>query len=298
MSLASPPGAQRKQTLPLQLWSSECQSLLLRGRVGADIRVPLPFVVLLGWWEPLLWVVGGGPALWMPLWLEGRGHRLLCHWYLLTCVCEHHGSWEPQGIWPSLLLLPGSLGLQAQPEWLGARSVGITCAVVLVLCSSPPTFRYMDIWIFWHPECVGQSFSVELWMFNWLLIKGERQKMHLNPPWCWYQYHYLFWFVFGHILLHVELLWLRDQELNPCPHSGSGKSYHWTTREVQYHYLFNKYSMIWKPMIGCKSLSWFSFLKIFYLSIWLHWVLAVTRGIFTATCELLSRWYRLWSTVP
>ena len=54
--------------------------------------------------------------------------------------------------------------------------MGITCAVVLVLCSSPPTFRYMDIWIFWHPECVGQSFSVELWMFNWLLIKGGETK--------------------------------------------------------------------------------------------------------------------------
>lgn len=69
VSLAPPPGAQRRQALPLQLRSPECLSLLLRGRAGADIRVPLPLVVLLGWWEPLLW--------W---WVEDQRCGCLCGW--------------------------------------------------------------------------------------------------------------------------------------------------------------------------------------------------------------------------
>ena len=131
VSLASPPGAQRRQALPQQLRSPECHSLLLRGRAGADIRVPLPSAVPLGWWEPLLRVVGGD-----------QHYGCLCGWRAgsqapLSLIPTGLCVWapqqrEPQGIWPSLQLPLGSLGLQAQPEWLGAGTVGTTCAVVLV----------------------------------------------------------------------------------------------------------------------------------------------------------------------
>lgn len=220
VSLASPPGAQRWQALPRQLRSPECHSLLLRGRAGADIRVPLPSAVLLGWWEPLLWVVGGGPALWMPPWLEAGvpGSSVAdAHWP----VSVGTAAAGAQGHMAISSAATGFSGAAGSTRVAGGQDCGhhLCCGPgsSSFLRSSPPTFRYTDIWIFWHPECVGQSCSVELWMFNWLLIEGERQRMHLNPSRCWYQYHYLFLVCFWPHLAACETSLTRGPGIEPVP---------------------------------------------------------------------------------
>ena len=129
---------------------------------------------------------GGGwrPALWMPLWLEGRLPG--------SSVADTH--W-PVSVGTTAAGAPGHMafssaatgfsGAAGSTRLAGAGTVGTTCAVVLVpalLCVPAHLPLDIPIWIFQHPECVGQSCSVELWMFNWLLIEGERQRVHLNPP--------------------------------------------------------------------------------------------------------------------
>ena len=145
--LASPPGAQRGQALPRQLRSPECHSLLLRGRAGADIRVPLPSAVPLCWWELLRRVVGGDQHCgclcgWRagsqaPLSLRPTG---LCLWA--------PRQQEPQGIWPSLRLPPGSLGLQAWQlgVWDHRPHLCYCPGPIASMFSSPPPCRCTGVW--------------------------------------------------------------------------------------------------------------------------------------------------------
>ena len=60
---------------------------------------------------------------------------------------------------PPLLLLPGSLGLQTQPLWPGARIPALPLLVLgsaSSVCPNSPTFRCADVWISPSSCCVGQ----------------------------------------------------------------------------------------------------------------------------------------------
>ena len=121
----------------------------------------------------------------MPLWLEGRvpGSSVAdTHWP----VCVGTAAAGAPGHMAISSAATGFSGAAGSTRVTGGRDCGhhLCCGPgsSSSLCSSPPTFRYTDMWIFQRPECVGQSCSVELWMFNWLLIEGERQRVHLNPP--------------------------------------------------------------------------------------------------------------------
>lgn len=227
VSLASPPGAQRWQALPRQLRSPECHSLLLRGRAGADIRVPLPSAVLLGWWEPLLWVVGGGPALWMPPWLEAGvpGSSVAdAHWP----VSVGTAAAGAQGHMAISSAATGFSGAAAQPEWLGARTVGTTCAVVLVpALFFVPAHLPLDIPIYGFSgilSVLGRAALLSCGCLTGCWLRGRDKgciSIHHDAD---INTIIFFWFVFGHTLQHVKLPWPGDQELNPCPHNGNGKS--------------------------------------------------------------------------
>lgn len=121
---------------------------------------PLPPPALFGWWV-LLSLVGVGEAGVAGAALAG-GTRVMGPTTAAVRLPVAMGAivaGRPRSHVPPLLLLPGSVGLQTQPLWPGARIPALPLLVpgsASSVCPNSPTFRCTDVWISPASCCVGQ----------------------------------------------------------------------------------------------------------------------------------------------
>ena len=112
---------------------------------------------ILGSWVLSLYV--GGVELQAPLWLEEQGHRPCCHCCPIPCGCGCLCSQEASALLS--LMLPGCLGLRAQPLRLTVqdcrRYFQCSPGSASFMCPTPPTFRCTDVWNSLMSWCVGQK---------------------------------------------------------------------------------------------------------------------------------------------
>ena len=155
--------------------------------------------------------------------------------------------------YPDATVFSGAAGSDTTAKDLGLQHHWVPCPLVLLsLCVSVyPPLDVQMCGILQCPGVLSRGTFVELWMFHWLQIEGERQRECLILPWYW---HYSLQISFNAfnlyksntevvmrkwIFIACKLLHLEVRELNHLIHHMNGKSMY-DNRTLNYNFISNR----------------------------------------------------------